>query len=161
MSRATTTTEDVPAHARRLRPRFPVVALVALTLVLVGYVAIQVIDARVDRSPEAFCRQLPVVANLDRSLGNLDPVGVRQDLPQLERLRDSSPGEIEPSVAVLVQTTSDLLEPLDRAADDGGAALEEAWRARSADAAAIAQAGKAVQDYAKATCGIDLTAPGG
>jgi len=152
--------DEVAATGGRVR-RALVLGLLAVTLAIGGVSGYQLYQEKVERTPEAFCRQLPVVRNLDRSLGNLDAVGVRQDLAQLEQLQASSPAEVEPSVAVLVETTRSLLGPLDQANDDGGKAVQEAWRARAADAVRIAEAGRAVQAYAKTTCGIDLGDPAG
>jgi hypothetical protein len=165
VSRATDTTEDTEDTDARSRigrrgTRPKVLVLTLLTIGLAVYLGLQV-RADAKRSPEAFCRQLPVVRDLDRAFGNLDPVGVRQVLPGLDELRSVSPTEIEPRVAVLADTSRSLLSALDTAPDDGGEALEEAWRARQADTPAIAAAGRSVQDYARATCGIDLTDPTG
>ena len=152
--------DEVATSGGRVR-RALVLGLLAVTLAIGGVAGYQLYQEKVERTPEAFCRQLPVVRNLDRSLGNLDAVGVRQDLAQLEQLQASSPAEVEPSVAVLVETTRSLLGPLDQANDDGGKAVQEAWRARAADAGRIAEAGRTVQAYAKTTCGIDLNDPAG
>ena len=152
--------DEVTATGGRVR-RALVLGLLAVTLAIGGAAGYQLYQEKVERTPEAFCRQLPVVRDLDRSLGNLDAVGVRQDLTQLEQLQASSPAEVEPSVAVLVETTRSLLGPLDQANDDGGKAVQEAWRARAADAGRIAEAGRTVQAYAKTTCGIDLNDPAG
>lgn len=163
MPRAATIDDDVDEDAPsggRLRRAF-VLGLLAVTLAIGGVAGYQLYQDKVERTPEAFCRQLPVVRDLDRALGNLDAVGVRQDLTQLEQLQASSPAEVEPAVGVLVETTRGLLGPLDQANDDGGKAVQEAWRARAGDAGRIAEAGRTVQAYAKTTCGIDLSDPAG
>ena len=109
-----------------------------------------------ERSVRALCEQLTLAQGLDEALATVDATGLVAASTALERAADVAPLDIEPQVAVIADTTAVLVATVDTAGGDRRDALQEALRAREAEAAAVTAAGEAVATWSAANCGLDL-----
>lgn len=119
-----------------------------------------------DGDGEAFCERLGDTDQLGAVLGSLDtsdPAGVEdalQDtLRQFEELEGDAPGAIRDDVARVRQGVELVLEAVEENPDDLPAA-RAAIADRLDELSGLAQAGTAIETYARDECGIELGSEG-
>jgi hypothetical protein len=139
---------------RRLA-RWPV-AIVGVALI--G--AITVFAMTRERSPqpsvEAFCREMGAAQDLDESLAGFDPDLVDPDVTALRRAAGVAPPEIAAHVDAVLTLAAELEITLASARTDQAGALQATLRDRTAELAAVGEAGRAVEDYTRVNCGLEL-----
>ncbi len=104
---------------------------------------------------EAFCEQLSVVVDVDAVLATLDPLSISAAATQLRALHEVAPPSVRDDVGALLAMTDDLVAEVELPAGNEERAAGAV--ARRTDLDRIAEAGTAVQAYARDTCGIDLS----
>jgi len=147
--------------------RVAVLASIAVAVIL-GYIGLQGCGRTPERSTNAFCGNLTDVGAVGTHLASFDGAALRNDLGTLEQLRSSSPTEIEPDVAIILDTVRALVNAIEApaggaptpvaidAADAERQRVEKVWRAKRNELDRIAAASQAVSVYAKTNCGVEL-----
>jgi hypothetical protein len=132
-------------------------------LVIAAVAVLAVIGAVIaacERSPEpsveAYCREIASAQGLDESLASLDPDQLAPDVSALRRAARVAPAEVAAQVDTLLQLTSTLQSTIEVARTDQAEALEQTLRAQADQLANVTAAGRAVEDYTRATCGLEL-----
>jgi hypothetical protein len=150
---------DRHAGRRRLLRLGSAIAAVAL----IGTLTVMMLISRnngPDRSVTAYCDRMTDISALSDALASGDGSQIKAATTQLRRAAAVAPVEIEPSMQVLVGYADGLATSVATAGHDQGAvdaALAEAVRAQQAQIPAVESAGQTVQQYAQATCSIDIT----
>lgn len=140
--------------ARRLA-RWPLLVAVVAALAVVG-VMIAACERSREPSIEGFCREIEGAAELDESLASFDPDALAPDVAALRRAARVAPDDIAPPVDTILRLTTELEKTIETARTDQAAALEATLRERADELAAVTDAGRAVEDYTRANCGIEL-----
>jgi hypothetical protein len=140
--------------ARRLA-RWPLLIAVVAVLAAIGAL-IAACERPPEPSTEAFCRHIADAEGLDESLATLDPETLAPDVAALRRASRVAPTEIATQVDTLVSLTSVLQTTIETARTDQAAALEQTLREHNAEIDAVTSAGREVETYTRATCGIEL-----
>jgi len=130
------------------------IAVVAITAVI-GMAVIAACSGPT-RSVEALCTQLEAAKDLDRNLATLDPSAYDPQLAALRKASQVAPDDIRSQVTTVSDLAAELAKAIENASGDKRAALEEALRARQSDASQVTSAGRDVQTWAKANCGLEL-----
>jgi hypothetical protein len=134
-----------------------ILALSALTLVVVGYAVLYGYRRQsTDRSPEAYCGQIASVTSLEDALGNLDAQSAQDAFARLEDLDRVAPTDIEPQLRVVVDASRPLVVTLQTTSPDQEQALRQVLQARQPDMQRVDSAAKAMEVYTSATCHRDL-----
>ena len=120
----------------------------------VAAVAFMLVEQESPSSGEV-CEEITLVQHLDETLATLDPLSVSGASTQLRVLHEGSPEAIRDDIGVLLAFTEELVAAVQDAPGHEEQAVEDV--ARRTDLDAVAEAGTAVQAYARDTCGIDLT----
>jgi hypothetical protein len=140
--------------ARRLA-RWPL-----LLAVVGGLAAVAAMIAACERpaqpSVENYCREITAAEGLDESLANFDPDALVPQVAALRRASKVAPSDIAPQVNTVLSLTSTLQATIETARTDQAAAMEEALRQHADDLPAVTDAGRAVEAYTSANCGIAL-----
>jgi len=136
-------------------------AAVALAIVVVAVVAIGVVafvrSRRIERSVDALCQQLTAAQDLDQSFTTLDPATLDPQVKSLAKAKAVAPDDIKASVDTLADFVSGLAKTVNAAQTDRSTALADALEARQDQVDSVTAAGKAVQQWAQANCGLALT----
>ena len=140
--------------ARRLG-RWPVI-LGGAAVVAAAVVAILVSQRGTAPSIEAFCREVAEAERLDESLASFDPDRIEPDVDALRRAASAAPDEIAPQLGSLLDLTEVIQTTLESTRAAQAEALESTLRERSTDVDAVTAAGRAVEDYTRSNCGIEL-----
>jgi hypothetical protein len=138
-----------------------IVAAAAAVLLIAVLVAFLVADrSSTARSPEAFCKRIPDVSAISDAVATGNASEIESAASRLRRASKVAPPEIEGSMQALVTYADGLSASVADAGDDSGAidaALADAVRRQQDQIAVVEAAGDAVQYYAQAICGVDLT----
>jgi hypothetical protein len=128
--------------------------------VVAALAAIGAVIAACERQPEpsvdAYCREIASAHGLDESLASFDAAALEPQVAALKRASEVAPLEIAPQVNTLVDLTTALQSTIATARTEQAAALEQTLRDKAAELAAVTEAGKAVEAYTRANCGIEL-----
>ena len=146
---------------RRLR-RGVLLALVVLVVAAGAVAAVLVVRSRqAERSAEELCARLTEAQDLEQSLTTLDPATLDPQVRALRRAAQVAPADIEGPVSTLSSFVGALAAEVDAAPGDRDEALTAALEARQDEVDEVTAAGEAVQAWAAANCGLDLsgTAP--
>jgi hypothetical protein len=132
--------------------------LLIAAVVVLG--AVGAIIAACERPPEpsvgAYCREIGAAEGLDESLAGMDPDVLQPDVSALRRAVRVAPIEIATQIDTVLALTTALERTLQTARTDQADALAQTLRDRSDDLGAATAAGRAVEDYTRANCGIEL-----
>jgi len=140
--------------ARRL-VRWPLLVLVVMALAAIGAL-VAAWQRPAEPSVDAYCREIASAEGLDDSLASLDPDVLAPDVAALRRATNVAPIEIAPQIDTVLTLTTAFEKTIETARTDQAEAIEQTLRARSGELAAATAAGKAVEDYTRANCGIEL-----
>jgi len=139
---------------RRLA-RWPLLVVAVAILAIVGAL-IAACERPPEPSVEAYCHEIVTAEGLDESLASFDPSRVATDVAALRRAARVAPPEIELQVDALVELTTALQATIETARTDQAEALEATLRDKSDQLARVTDAGRAVEDYTRANCGVEL-----
>lgn len=128
---------------------------VAATTAVIGTTAIAACSGPT-RSVEALCTELEAAKDLDRNLATLDPSTYDPQLAALRKATQVAPDDIRSQVSTVSDLAAALAKAIENASGDKRAALEEALRAHQGDDPQVTAAGKDVQAWARANCGLEL-----
>lgn len=135
--------------------RWRVIAATVAVVLAAG--AFLVVRARQPQaSVEAYCREIVAAEGLDESLASLDPGQLAPDVKALRRTASVAPPEVSPHVETVLDLTEVLQDTLESTPADQAEALEEVLRERAGELAAVAEAGRGVEEYTRSTCGVEL-----
>jgi hypothetical protein len=134
-------------HARRLA---------ACCCVVAGLAAACSDDAP-QRSVAGFCDAAAELEDVESLVASLDHADVAAAAEAFDHLADVAPDEVRADAEVLRDAIASLADAMEVAPADPEAAVEEALRDPVLSQAAVEVAGEAVEGYAAANCGIDLT----
>ena len=147
---------EEPKQPRRLR-RFLLIAGTLLFVVVAGAGAFIYVQTRAETaSVPVFCERLALAQDLDKSFASLDPTTLGPQTGALQRALRVAPAEIKPQLARLTLFVEQLSDAVRAAPTNKRAALTQALADRQGEIDEISAAGRAVQDWSWANCGIAL-----
>ncbi len=150
---------EEPKQPRRLR-RFLLIAAVLLVVVGAGAGAFFFVQSRGETaSIPVFCERLALAQDLDSSFASLDPTTLGPQTGALQRALRVAPAEIKPQLTTLTIFVEQLSEAVRTAPTNKRDALTQALADRQDEIDGISVAGRAVQDWSLANCGIALNEP--
>lgn len=123
---------------------------------MLTYVVLQACARQPEASAASFCRQAPALTELDDALASLDAGRIRAALPALRELELAAPPEIDDQVRLLRSLSTELADALATTDTNATDAAREVWRAHEGDLVRIEAAARAVADYTRATCNLDV-----
>lgn len=109
-----------------------------------------------ERSVEAFCEQLGRTTGLDDALALLDLDAIETAAAELAKLASVAPEEIRQDVQQIHQVVIELNNAVTAPSVEPADAARDVLRSRADQVAQIERAGKAVQRFAAAQCGVQL-----
>lgn len=146
---------DAEPRPRRMRR---LVLVVIVLLVAAGgtgaYVFIQGRDETA--SVPVFCERLALAQDLDQSLATLDPTTLGPQTGALQRALNVAPADIKPQLATLTAFVEQITAAVSASPTNKRDALVNALEQRQGEIDAVTAAGRAVQEWSSANCGISL-----
>jgi hypothetical protein len=109
------------------------------------------------RTPQRFCADLAAARGATAALALGNAAQIEAAVTKLDRAARSAPKAIEPQVTTLV-TYADGLAAAVQKGTDPSAAMAAAARRQAGQIAKVDAAGRALQQYARQTCGFALSA---
>jgi hypothetical protein len=128
----------------------------SVLVVMLTYVGLQACARQPEANADSFCRQAPALTELDDALASLDAGKIRAALPALRELELAAPPEIHDQVGLLRSLSTELADSLATTDTDATDAAREVWRTHEKDLARIEAAARAVANYTRVTCDLDV-----
>ncbi len=146
---------EAEARPRRLRRLLVVAVLVVVVAGGVGaYVFVQ--SRGETASVPVFCERLADAQDLDQSLATLDPTTLGPQTGALQRALRVAPADIAPQLTTLTAFVEQLTAAVSASPTNKREALVDALEERQGEIDAVTAAGRAVQEWSLANCGIAL-----
>lgn len=103
-----------------------------------------------------FCERLALAQDLDQSLATLDPTTLGPQTGALQRALSVAPDDIKPQLATLTAFVEQITAAVSASPTNKRDALVNALEQRQGEINAVTAAGRAVQEWSSANCGISL-----
>ena len=148
-----------PEHRRRLLIRAGAAVVAVLLVSAAAWILLG--DRHPTRSVEAYCAKIEAGETLRGALATGDPQEIRAAVDHFRGADEVAPVEIEAPTEVLVAYAEELSATLDTTGGSEAetrAALADAVRRLDARSADVVNAGRAVDAYARDTCGFEPAA---
>ena len=133
---------------------FVVTVLIVAVGVAGAYVFIQ--GQEEPASVPVFCERLALAQDLDQSLATLDPTTLGPQTGALQRALNVAPADIKPQLSTLTVFIEQITAAVSASPTNKREALVNALEQRQGEIDAVTAAGRAVQEWSSANCGISL-----
>jgi hypothetical protein len=137
--------------------RWPLFIAAIAALAVVG-TAMAELQRPIEPSIAGYCKAMTGAEGLDESLARFDPTALEPQVAALRTASTVAPTEIAGQVATVLDLTTVLQSTIDTARTDKAGALEATLRDHAGQLAAVTVAGRAVEQYTRTNCSIELNA---